>query len=244
MFRRHVVFLISGLILGSIWFTPAIAALVNADTVNGIGAARRPARGKLLALNRNKKFPNSVLQTGPGRGLNADKVDGRHASGFAASAHNHDSNYVSKTSPSWTPRTSYLSIPPAAWVSGHGSANGTDSITNRDQWAYDTGGGAMFAPVYLPHGAKITHVKFLWSDTAGSDIELYLYSRPIADFDAGKATETGLYSDIGASGSSDLTLTTPIVIDNSAKTYYLGAFFTNSAKKVKTVVFTYTKDGP
>ena len=33
----------------------------NADKVDGLHASRTPKAGRLLALNRNKKFPASVL---------------------------------------------------------------------------------------------------------------------------------------------------------------------------------------
>lgn len=50
----------------------------NADTVDDIHASVTPEANKLLALDGDIEFPNSVLKTGHGRGLDADTVDGMH----------------------------------------------------------------------------------------------------------------------------------------------------------------------
>ena len=54
----------------------------NADTVDGYHAAGTPEAEKLLALDTSAKFPNSVLYTGSGNGLDADMLDGKEASEF------------------------------------------------------------------------------------------------------------------------------------------------------------------
>jgi len=62
---------------------------VNAGQVDGFDAAAAPAPGVLLALDGSGKFPNSALHTGSGGGLDADMVDGQHASAFAPASHTH-----------------------------------------------------------------------------------------------------------------------------------------------------------
>ena len=52
----------------------------DADTVDGLHASGAPAAGKLLALDAGTKFPNSVLNTGAGNGLDSDLLDGQHGS--------------------------------------------------------------------------------------------------------------------------------------------------------------------
>lgn len=54
---------------------PAFAR--NADKVDGIHAARKPKAGYLLALGKNRKFPASVVPTGPEgpAGQKGDKGD-------------------------------------------------------------------------------------------------------------------------------------------------------------------------
>ncbi len=49
----------------------------DADTVDGFHASGTPVAGKLLALDAGAKFPNSVLNTGSGNGLDADLLDGQ-----------------------------------------------------------------------------------------------------------------------------------------------------------------------
>ena len=52
----------------------------DSDKLDGYDASSIPEAGKLLTLDSNAKFPNSVLYIGSGNGLNADKVDGFDAS--------------------------------------------------------------------------------------------------------------------------------------------------------------------
>lgn len=54
----------------------------NADMVDGYHALAQPLINTLLALDENAKFPNSVLYSGTGNGLDADLLDGLHASSF------------------------------------------------------------------------------------------------------------------------------------------------------------------
>ncbi len=55
---------------------------INTSTVNGIPASTTAQANKILPLNAQGKFPQSVLdiQQGPGGNFNADTVDGFHAS--------------------------------------------------------------------------------------------------------------------------------------------------------------------
>jgi hypothetical protein len=50
----------------------------NADKVDSIHASATPTANYLLALDGSGKFPNSVLRTGSGNGLDADLLDGQH----------------------------------------------------------------------------------------------------------------------------------------------------------------------
>jgi len=52
----------------------------DTDTTDNIHASATPEANKLLALDGSAELPNSVLQTGHGRGLDADMADGIHAS--------------------------------------------------------------------------------------------------------------------------------------------------------------------
>jgi hypothetical protein len=54
----------------------------NTDKVDGLHASSTPTAGYLYPLDGSAKIPNSSLYTGPGNGLDADYVDGQHASAF------------------------------------------------------------------------------------------------------------------------------------------------------------------
>ena len=56
----------------------AISIGFIADQIDSIHASTSPVASKLLALNSESKFPLSVLYTGSGNGLDADKLDGYH----------------------------------------------------------------------------------------------------------------------------------------------------------------------
>jgi hypothetical protein len=61
-------------------FSPeVIPAVSNADMVDSIHASRLPTPGHIYPLDASAKFSNSVLYTGSGNGLDADKVDGYDA---------------------------------------------------------------------------------------------------------------------------------------------------------------------
>lgn len=60
-----------------------IPAVSNADMVDSIHASRSPTPGHIYPLDGSAKFTNSVLYTGSGNGLDADKLDGFHAGNSA-----------------------------------------------------------------------------------------------------------------------------------------------------------------
>lgn len=57
----------------------SLITAVDAASVSGIQAAAAATASKLYPLDGTAKFPNSVLKTGTGNGLDADTVDGFHA---------------------------------------------------------------------------------------------------------------------------------------------------------------------
>ncbi len=54
----------------------------NTDKVDGLHASSTPTAGYLYPLDGSARIPNSCLYAGPGNGLDADFVDGQHASAF------------------------------------------------------------------------------------------------------------------------------------------------------------------
>jgi len=53
-----------------------------------------PTASTVPKANASGKLDNGWLNTGSGNGLDADTVDGSHASAFATASHNHDATYV------------------------------------------------------------------------------------------------------------------------------------------------------
>ncbi|MFA6431656.1 MAG: hypothetical protein WCV91_04685 [Candidatus Margulisiibacteriota bacterium] len=64
---------------------PYAFSTTSAEKVNNIEASTSAAANKLLALDASAKFPNAVLNTGAGNGLDADKLDGKHFSDISIS---------------------------------------------------------------------------------------------------------------------------------------------------------------
>jgi len=61
----------------------------NADKVDGIHASSTPTAGYLYPLDGSAKIPNARLYTGSGNGLDADLLDGQHASDFLTTANDY-----------------------------------------------------------------------------------------------------------------------------------------------------------
>jgi len=236
--RRHLIVLLAGFILGTVWISPVIAGIINADTVNGIGASRAPVAGKLLALNNNKKLPNTVLRTGHGKGLNADKVDGQHGSAF-----------VKRAAPVWAVQTRHFSVSPAAWTLMSQDTTSPDSVGNRDFSVYDANGTkGITAPVNLPDGARITKVKLVYSDSDGvDDLDAALFSRRLDTNTLYWDMESSWLHSAGSAGglaSTETVVNPPTVIDNVNRSHRVIVYDSNSSDNVIGVVITYTITGP
>jgi hypothetical protein len=60
----------------------AVPYALNADRIDELRAVSTPVPGAVLSLDAAAKFSNEALHTGEGEGLDADTVDGYHASDF------------------------------------------------------------------------------------------------------------------------------------------------------------------
>ncbi len=67
-------------------FSLTAATANNTDTVDNLHASGVPAPNTLIALDGAGKFPNAVLRTGPGNGLDADLLDGQHGAFYQNAA--------------------------------------------------------------------------------------------------------------------------------------------------------------
>lgn len=237
MVRKYLSVLIAGFLLGTVWLTPAIADIINATTVNGIHASRTATAGYLYPLDSAKKFPNKVLHTGHGGGLNADAVDGIHAS-----------NIVTRTSPVWKPQTRHLAVGPSAWVTAHqgGYVDRSDDVEDRDYFAYSIGGKPLVAPVNLPDGAKVTKITLYYKDNNNaSDLTVGFFRRDFAT-NVWHFVSPGIISSSGSAGrgSTSLTASPAETVNNAANAYYLYSSDTAVDKHIEFVVIEYTITAP
>jgi len=122
----------------------------------------------------------------------------------------------------WTSKTSYVSVSPAAF----------NPITSNMEWSNYFGHsisyepyfyGGMEAPVQLPHGAVITEMTFYWMDndtTYDSGLTLY---RSTMGFSHDKiaSASSGYNSVFPFTGSSTDSSPSNAVVDNSQYSYFL-----------------------
>jgi len=113
-------------------------------------------------------------------------------------------------------KTSYLSIPAAAFIP-------TDNIItygNSGWYLYGVGVTKFYAPVFLPHKAKVTKVTFYWKDTLSPGNGWLQMKRSNMDEYTDSMTDIILTSGPGDGSSYDDTIDYAD-IDNSLHTYYL-----------------------
>ncbi|MEI6764725.1 MAG: collagen-like protein [Bacteroidota bacterium] len=125
-----------------------------------------------------------------------------------------------------TPKVCYYSVPTNAFLPA-ASANGyVNSLTFTEAYITGTAVGWITAPVYLPHGAVVTAVKFYYFDASASDLTMELRSYVM---NGNGFTTITTASSSGNPGFSTSTVipSTPVIIDNSnGKAYYLCAYAT------------------
>ncbi len=122
-------------ISGNVTITGTLTAPTNADQVDGFHASSTPTASTLLPLNGSAKFPNSVLNTGTGNGLDSDMVDGKHAADFG---------WLTSAN-SWSGLNTYTRTPVGLTV-GDGSAyvNPATAAANNTLLGVAVGGAEKF----------------------------------------------------------------------------------------------------
>ena len=234
MLKRFISVSVVSILLASIWLTPAISAIINATTVNGIGASRTATAGYLYPLDSARKFPNAVLHTGHGGGLNADAVDGLHAS-----------NIVNRTSPAWKPQTRHYSVGSSDFQSHY---NVVPDAVGRWGNAYSTASEHLAAPIHLPDGAVMNKVTLFYFDNdPSSNMNLQIWSHNHVTNGDTQITLAG--PPIGSSGwagrgNAQKVLSGVAAVNNAQSTYYVLLSFTNAGRSVEAVVIDYTTTKP
>jgi hypothetical protein len=185
------------------------------------------ARIDTVVARDSEIMPTVLANDGPGSGLNADQLDGLHASSFAGATHTHSG-------------VQYYTIGSEGFVPG----SNVDYVnTYGNGGAYILSGtGAMVASVHLPNGAVVTEFKAFFYDNSASDLSISLERQA---FTAGYSTQANVTSS-GTPGYSSATtreITYPR-IDNTSNSYLAYVYSTgwNSSLRVKAVVITYTVD--
>jgi hypothetical protein len=186
--------------------------------------------------------------------LNADLLDGYHATQFAFSSHNHDSAYVNVTGDTMT---GVLTVPRVDYSSPrtHYFSVASDDFQPRANVDYVNGGGtggayvitsgyqSLTAPVHLPHGAVVTQFRVYFDDTSAYDMTVYLSAEYLAG--SGYVTMASVNTS-GTSGYYNLvdTSISSATINNTLYGYHVRAYsgVWNSDLRIKGAVITYTID--
>ena len=194
-------------------------------------------------IARDGEIMSTVLANdGSGSTLNADYLDGYHASSFALSSHFHDDRYYTESESNsrfvnaagdtmsgvlTVPRINYSSPRTHYFrVGGEGFLPGSNVDYSN---SYGMGGanivsgnGAMATPVHLPQGAVVTSFRVFFYDNSSSTLSVSLAYVPA----------TGGYNhlaDVDSSGISGYASRTDTsisyaTIDNTLNSYHIRAY--------------------
>ena len=220
-------------------FNTASHSHAGEDIVSGTVADARIAS----TLARDSEIMPMILNNdGTGSGLDADLLDGLHASAFAISSHLHDDRYYTETeanslfvNAAGDTMTGVLTVPRINYASprthyfmigGEGFQPGSNVAyynTYGNGGAYIVSGtGAMVAPVHLPQGAVVTAFRVFFYDNSASDLSVSLSRLYMT---AGYANLADVYSS-GVPGYANITDTTIdyATIDNTLYPYHIYAY--------------------
>jgi hypothetical protein len=213
-------------------------------------------------IARDSEIMSTVLANdGAGSGLQADYLDGYHASAFAFLTHYHDDRYYTESESNSSfvnatgdtmsgvltvpyinyssPRTHYFRVGGEGFVPG---SNVDYSNTYGMGGAYIvSSSGAMVAPVHLPQGAVVTSFRVYFYDNSTSDMTVYLYHIP----GTGGYTSLAVVDSTGISGyanKADSTISNA-TIDNFSYSYIIYAYsssWDSSNLRIMGALITYT----
>ncbi len=226
--------------------TPALAAEVN-DNFTAVKTAVNDNNTRVTDLETEitgMAYNDTTLQTD----LNADMLDGSHASAFASSSHNHDTFYVKKSGDTMTGTLSVTGNVQASGDFTYASAKThvlnlsvyDHVITNYysaasfqyfpvNGYGYvttSTGGYAKYltCPIRLPHGAVIKKITAYFYDnhsTSDVNISIYAYSGlPTATSDSQFTYFSKTSSSYSSTVQSFSTATLSTVVDENRRYYF------------------------
>ena len=178
------------------------------------------------AVARNSGIMPIVLANdGAGSGLNADLLDGLHASSFASATHTHSG-------------VQYLTIAGEGFVPGS-NVDYFNSYGNGGAYIV-SGGGALVAPVHLPNGAVVTEFRVYYYDNSTNDLSVSLEREGFSSGYGALANVTTADAP-GYSNGTDTTISYA-TIDNTAYSYLIYAYSSSwdSNLRIKAAVIVYT----
>jgi hypothetical protein len=218
-------------------YANAVALTSAANEFTGNGSRLTSLNGSALttgtvsearidaAVARDSEIMPIVLANdGAGSGLDADLLDGVHASSFARTNHTHSG-------------VQYFTVGSEAFVPG----------SNVDYYnTYGNGGahivsgtGALVAPVHLPNGAVVTEFRVYYYDNSSADLNVWLQ---LQRFSAGYGPmgEVVTAGTPGYGSGTDTTIENA-TIDNTSNSYliyaYSDAWSSNLMIKAAVVVY-------
>jgi len=139
-----------------------------------------------------------------------------------------------------SPRTHYFTVGGEAFVPGSDVAY-FNSYGNGGAYI-SSGGGALVAPVHLPHGAEVTELKVFFNDNSVSDMTVNLQRLRMAIGGYNNLATVGSSGISGYGNRTDTTISSA-TIDNTLYGYTLYAFsgaWDGSNMKIMGAVVTYT----
>jgi hypothetical protein len=179
------------------------------------------------AVARNSGIMPIVLANdGAGSGLNADLLDGLHASSFASATHTHSG-------------VQYLTIAGEGFVPGS-NVDYFNSYGNGGAYIV-SGGGALVAPVHLPNGAVVTEFRVYYYDSStNNNLSVSLEREGFSSGYGALANVTT--ADAPGYGNGTDTTISYATIDNTTYSYLIYAYSASwdSNLRIKAVVIVYT----
>jgi hypothetical protein len=187
-------------------------------------------------------LPAVLANDGSGSTLDADLLDGNHASAFALSSHNHDNLYYTESESNSlfvnaagdtmsgeltvpkinysSPRTNYFRV----GGEGFHPTNNVDFDNSSGMggaYLY-SGSNAMAAAVHLPQGAVVISFRVFFYDSSSSDLSVSLQFIPAsgAYYTLAEVDSTGLS---GYASKTDTSISYA-TIDNTLNSYHIRAW--------------------
>ena len=153
----------------------AIDSVTASEIAAGAVGSSEIADGSVSAadLSDGAALVEILDDDGPGSGLDADRLDGQHASAFASSSHNHDLDYLNETGDSMSVSTAGTAITVSNTGSGYGIEGRAAGTSGRGLYGRATATGDVTNyGVYATSAGNSGAALYGWA-TASGDVQNY-----------------------------------------------------------------------